>query len=117
MAGRDNSFTVNIIPHDANRRRRQWIITGRKLLTFRIVVLLLAIVVAGSAVILIFGADELSRNAELRARNEELQDSLRISRELNRRLDLIEEELQQIRETRLVIENLATEGASTGASE
>lgn len=111
MALRDNSFTVNVIPHDANRGRREWIVTGRKLIIFRVLLVIVALMVLSSAVILIRGADELSRSAELRERNELLSDSLSIARELNIRLDEIEEELQEIRNTRDVIENLATAGA------
>lgn len=110
MAGRDKSFTVNIIPHDANLTRREWIITGKRLVLFRVIVVVIAVAVICSAVILTVGADELSRNAELSRRNTALSDSLRASLEMNQRLDAIEQELEQIRETRLVIENLATAG-------
>lgn len=111
MAGRDKSFTVNIIPHDANRTRREWIVTGRKLIICRLVIVLAATAVVGAAVILAMGANELSRSAELSRQNRALSDSLRVAVERNQRLDSIENELELIRETRLVIENLATAGA------
>jgi len=107
---RDNSFTVNIIPHDANRTRREWIITGRKLIMFRILLVISALMVCFSAVVLITGADELSRSLELSEENKLLSDSLSKARELNNRLDGLEEELQEIRNTREIIENLATAG-------
>ncbi len=110
MTLRDNSFTVNIIPHDANRTRREWIITGRKLIMFRILLVISALMVCFSAVVLITGADELSRSLELSEENKLLSDSLSKARELNNRLDGLEEELQEIRNTREIIENLATAG-------
>jgi len=112
VAVRDKSFTVNIIPHDANRSRREWRVTGKRLLLFRVVLILSAIAVAGAVIILTIGAEELSRSADLRQRNQVLTDSLSVARELNRRLDGIEQELQEIRDTRQVIENLATAGVS-----
>lgn len=117
MAGRDKSFTVNIIPHDANRRRRQWIVTGGKLFVFRLLIVFMALAVVGAVLILVVGADELSRNAELSRRNRALSDSLRTAVEMNQRLDAIESELETIRETRLVIENLATAGVPEGEQE
>jgi len=111
MAGRDKSFTVNIIPHDANRTRRQWIVTGGRLLIFRLLITISAFAVASAVVILILGANDLSRNSELSRRNQALSDSLRNALEMNQRLDAIENELELIRETRLVIENLATAGS------
>ncbi|PIE51767.1 hypothetical protein CSA37_07135 [Candidatus Fermentibacteria bacterium] len=112
MAARDRSFTVNIIPHDANRKKREWIVSGRRLVFLRVALFAAVFLILAAAVILYFGADELSRNAELSRRNAQLQDSLAVARELNRRLDLIEMELQEMRETRDVIENLATAGLS-----
>jgi len=67
--------------------------------------------VASAVVILVMGAEELSRNSELSQRNQALSDSLRNAVEMNQRLDAIENELESIRETRLVIENLATAGS------
>lgn len=112
MTIRDKSFTVNIIPHDATSRRREWIISGRKLLLFRFLGLFALIAVLASVVILSVGTAEFTRTAELREENSLLVDSLVTSRELNRRLDNIELELQEIRNTRSVIENLATAGDS-----
>jgi len=110
VATRDKSFTVNIIPLDANRKRRQIRVTGKRLILFRILLVLSAVSITGSIVILTLGIMELSTNAELVKRNDLLTDSLIASRELNLRLDSIEEELQDIRHTRQVIENLATAG-------
>ncbi len=111
MAGRDKSFIINIIPHDANRRRREWIFSGRKLVLFRLLSVILVLVVLGATAVLLLGVGEFSRNAELESRNRVLSDSLDTALDMNRRLDAIEEELQQIRDTREVIENLATSGA------
>ncbi|MCD4707798.1 MAG: hypothetical protein K8S62_08665 [Candidatus Sabulitectum sp.] len=112
MAHRDKSFTVNIIPHDATRSRREWIISGRKLVVFRFLTVLFLLALLASAVVLFTGTAELTKTAELRERNNLLTDSLATARELNRRLDIIELELQEIRDTRTVIENLATAGVS-----
>ena len=109
---RDKSFTVNIIPHDAAGSRREWIITGRKLVIFRVVATLLLLVLAGSLVVLAMGMEEVSKTTELQRKNSLLSDSLAQAIELNRRLDSIELELQEIRDTRSVIENLATAGVS-----
>ncbi len=112
MAQRDNSFTVNIIPHDAARSRREFIISGKKLILFRLIAVLLLFAILGSVAILSVGTAEFTRTAELREENRLIADSLSGARELNRRLDSIELELQEIRDTRTIIENLATTGIS-----
>ncbi len=112
MAARDSSFTVNIIPHDTNRKKREWIVAGRRLVLLRIALFLSVLFLLAATVILVFGVDEFTRSTELNRRNAQLHDSLEVARELNRRLDLIELELQELRETRDVIENLATAGLS-----
>ncbi len=117
MAPRDKSFTVNIIPHDANVRRREWIITGKKLILFRVVIAVFVLALTGSILLLSIGANRLAANAELSSRNAALTDSLRTSLELNARLDEIEDELEEIRNTRLVIENLATQGVPSEDTE
>jgi energy-converting hydrogenase Eha subunit H len=108
----DKSFTVNIIPHDATRNRKEWIVSGRKIVVFRILAMLVVVAVAGSIVVLSVGAAEFTRTARLREENSILADSLSAAKELNQRLDAIELELQEIRSTRAVIENLATAGVS-----
>ena len=112
MAQRDNSFSVNIIPHDAARSRREFIISGKKLILFRLIAVLILIAILGSVAILSVGTAELTRTSVLRDENRLLADSLFLARELNRRLDSIELELQEIRDTRIIIENLATTGIS-----
>lgn|GEM_PF-1277538 len=112
MANRDNSFTVNIIPHDGTRSRKQLKFSGRKLVLFRFLVGIFCILLLGSILIVSFGTAEFMRTSELRAQNILLADSLSIAREYNRRLDEIETELQEIRDTRIVIDNLATAGVS-----
>lgn len=117
MANKDKSFTINIIPRDATRNRREWIVSGKKLVFFRVLVVVLLLVMAGSVFIIFAGTAEAVRTASLIEQNGLLTDSLAIARELNSRLDNIELELQEIRETRTVIENLATAGASREDSE
>jgi len=112
LANRDNSFTVNIIPHDGTRSRKQLKFSGRKLVLFRFLVGIFCILLLGSILIVSFGTAEFMRTSELRAQNILLADSLSIAREYNRRLDEIETELQEIRDTRIVIDNLATAGVS-----
>ena len=112
MAARDKSFTVKIIPHDTTRNGREWTIFGTKFLVFRIILILLFVLFAGSIAIVSVGASEITKTAELREQNSLLLDSLTQSRELNTRLDVIEIELQEIRATRTIIENLATAGGS-----
>jgi hypothetical protein len=111
VSTRDKSFTVNIIPRDATRKRRQLRITGKRLVLFRVILFLCIASIAGSIVILALGITGMSTTAQLARRNRLLSDSLSVSLELNRRLDSIEEELVEIRHTRHVIENLATAGA------
>ncbi len=112
MANRDKSFTINIIPHDATRSRKEWIVSGRKLVVFRFLAVLVLVAVAGAVTVLSVGTAEFTRTARLRDENRLLADSLSMARELNLRLDEVELELQEIRNTRAVIENLATAGAS-----
>ncbi|MCK5840531.1 MAG: hypothetical protein KAH31_00070 [Candidatus Sabulitectum sp.] len=113
----DKSFTVNIIPHDATRSRKEWIVSGRKLVVFRFFAVLIFLVVATAVIVLSVGTADFTRTAELREANSLLSDSLSAARELNIRLDEIELELQEIRDTRSVIENLATAGVSGGYPE
>ncbi len=110
MAVRDKSFTVKIIPHDTTRNGKEWIITGTRLLVFRIIFVLLFVLIAGSIVVVSVGTSDFTKTAELREQNNLLIDSLTQSRELNTRLNAIEIELQEIRATRVIIENLATTG-------
>lgn len=117
MALRDKSFTVKIIPHNATRNSREWTISGNKLLAFRIILIFLFLIFASSIVIISFGTTEITKTAELREQNTLLLDSLVKARELNTRLDVIEVELQEIRATRTIIENLATVGGSEADSE
>jgi len=112
LTNRDKSFTINIIPHDAAGNRKEWIISGRGLVAFRVLVVLILVAVTGSIVILSVGTAEFTRTARLRETNRLLVDSLSTARELNLRLDEVELELQEIRNTRAVIENLATAGVS-----
>ncbi len=112
MANRDKSFTVNIIPHATTRRGREWIVSGRKLVIFRFLAVLVVLTVLSSVVIVSVGTAEITKTAELRERNNLLADSLAMARELNYRLDGVELELQEIRNTRTIIENLATAGVS-----
>jgi len=114
---RDKSFTVNIIPHDATRSRKEWIVSGRKLVIFRFLAMLVFLIVLAAVVVLSMGTAEFTRTAGLKAENSMLSDSLSVARELNIRLDRIELELQEIRDTRSVIENLATAGVSGGHPE
>ena len=81
-------------------------------MVFRVVATLLLLVIAGALVVLAMGMGEVSGAAEFQRKNSLLSDSLAQAKELNRRLDSIELELQEIRDTRSVIENLATAGVS-----
>lgn len=112
MALRDKSFTIKIIPHNAARNSREWTISGKKLMAFQIITVFLFLLFVGSIVIVSFGTAEITKTAELREQNNLLLDSLVQARELNSRLDVIEIELQEIRATRTIIENLATAGGS-----
>jgi len=112
LTNRDKSFTVNIIPHDATRSRKEWIISGRMLVAFRVLVVFVLVVVVGAVTVLSVGMAEFTRTARLKDENGLLADSLSAARELNLRLDEVELELQEIRNTRAVIENLATAGVS-----
>lgn len=117
MDYRDKSITVNIVPHDATRSRKEWIVSGRKLVVFRFLAVLVILAVLAAVAVLSVGTAEFTRTAELKAANSLLSDSLHTARELNIRLDRIELELQEIRDTRTVIENLATAGVSGGRPE
>jgi Tfp pilus assembly protein PilN len=112
LATRVKGFTVNIIPHDATRSRKQFKFTGRKLVLFRFLMGMFVFVLLGSILILSFGTSEFMKTGELRAENALLADSLSTAKERNRRLDAIETELQGIRDTRVIIDNLATAGVS-----
>lgn len=112
MARRHEGFTIALIPHSAYGKRRELRVSGGAAPFFRAAMVLLVIALAASVYISVSGAARQARIRALDKRVTELQDSLAMAGDLDRRLDLIETQLEEIRATRRVIENLATQGAA-----
>jgi hypothetical protein len=111
MARRHEGFTIAVIPHSAHGKRRELRVSGAGAPWFRIAVALVAIAVAASVYISVTGVAGQSRQAVLYRQIESLRDSLAMTADIGARLESIEEQLEEIRATRRVIENLATQGA------
>lgn len=111
MARRHEGFTIAVIPHSAHGRRRELRVSGAGAPFFRTAVALVAIAIAASIYISVSGAIGQTRQTVLKRRIESLEDSLAMASDINARLESIEEQLEEIRATRRVIENLATQGA------
>ncbi len=111
MARIHEGFTIAVIPHSAHGKRRELRVSGAGAPLFRTAVVLVAIAIAASVYISVSGAVGQSRQAVLNRRIESLEDSLAIAADISTRLASIEEQLEEIRATRRVIENLATQGA------
>lgn len=111
MARRHEGFTIAVIPHSAHGKRRELRVSGAGAPWFRTAVALAAIAVVASVYISATGVAGRSRQAVLSRQIESLKDSLAMTADIGARLELIEEQLEEIRATRRVIENLATQGA------
>jgi len=111
MARRHEGFTIAVIPHSAHGKRRELRVSGAGAPFFRTAVALVAIAIAASVYISVSGVVGQSRQAELNRRIENLRDSLAMASDIDARLESIEAQLEEIRATRRVIENLATQGA------
>ncbi len=113
MPPRDRGFTIAFIPHSAHGKRREFRVPGGAAPFFRLGVVFLLIILAAAAYVSWTGASSRVRIRSLDRRVAELQDSLAVAVDLDWRLNLIEARLEEIRATRRVIENLASQGAST----
>lgn len=111
MARRHEGFTIAVIPHSAHGKRRELRVSGAGAPFFRAAVVLVAISIAAAVYITVSGVAGQSRLAFLNRRIENLEDSLAMASDIGARLESIEEQLEEIRATRRVIENLATQGA------
>ena len=111
MARRHEGFTIAVIPHSAHGKRRELRVSGAGAPLFRTAVALVAIAVAASVYISATGIAGQSRQVELNRRIESLRDSLAMAADISARIESIEEQLEEIRAIRRVIENLATQGA------
>lgn len=111
MARMHEGFTIAVIPHSAHGKRRELRVSGAGAPLFRAAVVLVAIAVVASVYISVSGVVGQSRQAVLGRQIESLKDSLARAADINTRLESIEEQLEEIRATRRVIENLATQGA------
>lgn len=99
-------FTLTITPHGGGKRR-SWSLQGGRLLLLRVSLVLAALIVLAAAATLAVGLSGMARAGTLQQRVAALQDSLAAFEDMAARLDSIELELEQIREIRSRIENLA----------
>ncbi len=111
MARRHEGFTIAVIPHSAHGKRRELRVTGAGVPLFRAAFVLVLLMIAVSVYMSVTGVVGQSRLVLMDQRIAGLQDSLAMTAAVGERLDAIEEQLEEIRTIRRVIENLATQGA------
>lgn len=111
MTRRNEGFTIALIPHSAHGKRRELRVTGGRVPLFHAAMVLIVIVIASSVYMFASGVMRQGRVEALNRRITGLQDSLASTADIGARLAVIEEQLEDIRATRRVIENLATQGA------
>ena len=100
-------FTLAILPHDG-KRGRHYDISGWKKVFFRAAILVAAVLLIAAVVIVVFGVVSTEETKQLSTEVSALQDSLEKLTNIDARLNNIQRELEEIREARVFIENLAT---------
>ena len=100
-------FTLAILPHDG-KRGRHYDISGWKQVFFRAAILVVAVLLIAAVVIVVSGAVSTEETKQLSIEVSALQDSLEKLTNIDARLNNIQRELEEIREARVFIENLAT---------
>lgn len=110
MARKHEGFTIALIPHSAQGKGREIRITGGRVPLFGALVIFLALLIGGAIYISASGFLRYTGIIELNRRIEILEDSLASAVDIESRLQAIEEQLEDVRNTRRVIENLATQG-------
>lgn len=111
MARSNEGFTIALIPHSAHGRRRELRVTGGSVPLFHAALVVVILVIAASVYMFASGVLTQGRVEALNRRIAGLQDSLTAAADLGTRLSAIEEQLEEIRAARRVIENIATQGA------
>ena len=101
-----NGVTISIIPH-GGRPSRQWRLDGGRLLLLRAGVVFTIVIILVAISIVAFGFARSVGSGSLRARVEELEDSLASAREIEARLDSIETVLEEIGAVRERLENIS----------
>lgn len=102
----EKGFTATFTSHSGKTHRR-YDISGWKLQMIRILFVVFIVVTLSSVIIVAFGLFRAGETGRLREEVFGLQDSLMTRRNMEMRLEIIEEELERIREFRQRIENVA----------
>jgi len=100
-------FTLAILPHDG-KRGRHYDVSGWKQVFFRAAILVATVLVIAAALIVAFGVMTTEETKQLSIDVSALRDSLEKLTNIDVRLTNIQRELEEIREARIFIENLAT---------
>jgi hypothetical protein len=100
-------FTIAILPHDG-KRGRHYDVSGWKQVFFRAAILVISVIVIAAAAIVVFGVLRTEEAKQLSTEVSVLQDSLEKLTNIDMRLSNVQRELEEIREARIFIENLAT---------
>ncbi len=100
-------FTLAILPHDG-KRGRHYDVSGWKQVFFRAAILMTAFLILAAVAIVAFGVLSTEETKQLSTEVSALRDSLEKLTDIDVRLSNIQRELEEIREARIFIENLAT---------
>lgn len=100
-------FTLAILPHDG-KRGRHYDVSGWKQVFFRAAILMIAVLAIAAVAVVAFGVMTTEETKQLSIEVSALRDSLEKLTDIDARLSNIQRELEEIREARVFIENLAT---------
>lgn len=102
----EKGFNISFSTH-GGRKFRNINISGRKLIAFRIITGLTLLAVMALVIFTALYFMYSAENKELKRENDAKSDSLAAMIELEARMELLKEQLQEIIEAKIIIENLA----------
>ncbi|RKZ05658.1 hypothetical protein DRQ25_15680, partial [Candidatus Fermentibacteria bacterium] len=87
----------------------QFNISGWKLFFLRVLMALVVLLITASSIIVAYGMLNVGETSKIRSEILQLQDSLATRRNVEARLESLEQEIQQLREYRQKLENVLAE--------
>ena len=103
----EKGFTATFVSN-SGKKPRQISVSGWKLYIARILIALFVLLVSASVLIVAYGLINSGESERLRAEILNLQDSLAVRKNIEVRLDSMENEIQQLHEFRQRLENVAS---------
>ncbi|MCK5115937.1 MAG: hypothetical protein KAR44_05015 [Candidatus Aegiribacteria sp.] len=104
----EKGFTATFISNTGKTHHR-FNISGSKLYLLRILMALAVLLITASSIIVAFGMLNAGEMGKLRDEILQLQDSLATRRNIEARLEILESEIQHLREYRRRLENILVE--------